>query len=108
GPAARLLVGEVLPAGAVRGVVLADRAPLALGEVGPPALPVPLATGVLVEPAILGGHAGRSPHDAWDAPPAARRSTPARCWCACLMEACTAARSCGSGSRRRRRAARRR
>ena len=63
GAAARLIVGEVLPHVAVRRVVLSDRAPLALGQVRPPALPVPLATRVLRE--TLGFRSGHEvPPDA--------------------------------------------
>ena len=49
GAAAGVVVGEVGPAVAVRGVVLAHGAPLPFGEVWPPPLPVPLARGVLGE-----------------------------------------------------------
>ena len=56
GTAARVIVREVLPGGAVRGVVLAHRPPLPLREIGPPALPVPLAARVLVEPPAFGPH----------------------------------------------------
>src|SRR5262249_1518836 len=54
---ARLVVREVVPRGAVGAVVLAHRAPGALGEVGPPALPVRLAIASLGEPAFFVGHA---------------------------------------------------
>src|SRR5204863_3629939 len=50
GPASRLVVREVVPHVAVRRVVLADRAPLALGQVGSPSLPVAFAATVLREP----------------------------------------------------------
>src|SRR5262249_11356241 len=63
GAAARVVVREVVPAGAVRGVVLADGAPLALRQVRAPARPVALAALVLVETAALGArlsaHRGR-------------------------------------------------
>ena len=49
GAAARVVVREVVPAVAVGRVVLAHRAPLPLGEVRPPALPV-AARCVLLEP----------------------------------------------------------
>src|SRR5262249_45470679 len=39
-PRTRVLVGEVLPGRPVRGLVLPNRAPLPLGEIRPPALPV--------------------------------------------------------------------
>src|SRR5262249_29584303 len=54
---ARLVVREVVPRGAVGAVVLAHRAPGALGEVGPPALPVRLAIASLGEPSFFVGHA---------------------------------------------------
>ena len=54
GAAARLVVGEILPAGAVGGVVLAHRAPLALAEIRPPAFPVLRPRRVLREPQALG------------------------------------------------------
>ena len=65
GPRARVLVGEVAPALAVRRVVLPHRAPLALGKVGSPALPVPSSRLVLVEAGLLGvrgfaGHGDRA------------------------------------------------
>src|SRR5581483_10509118 len=59
GAAAGVVVGKVLPARDVSRVVLADRAPLALGEVGAPALPVLLPPRVLGEPRalrVLPGH----------------------------------------------------
>ena len=40
---ARMVVRKIFPGVAVRAVVLANRAPLALGEIGPPALPVNFA-----------------------------------------------------------------
>src|SRR5205823_7575005 len=54
GPAAGVVVREVLPAGAARRVILADGAPLALGQVRAPALPVLLAPGVFPEPEGFG------------------------------------------------------
>src|SRR5206468_2383634 len=39
GAAPGMIVGEVVPGGPVRAVVLPDRAPLAFGEVGAPPLP---------------------------------------------------------------------
>ena len=54
GPGAGLVVREVVPGVAVRAVVLADRAPLPLAEVGAPLLPGrPGLTG-LVQPLLLG------------------------------------------------------
>src|SRR5206468_12751482 len=55
GAAPRVIVREVVPRGAVRRVVFAHRAPLALGEVGPPALPILLAPGIQCEAHLLGG-----------------------------------------------------
>ncbi|MGC4089204.1 MAG: hypothetical protein QM756_15230 [Polyangiaceae bacterium] len=55
GAAARLIVGEVVPALAVRGVVFTHRAPLALGKVRAPALPILDAPGVLTQALALGG-----------------------------------------------------
>src|SRR5262249_53651688 len=46
-PAARVVVWEVLPGRAARGVVLAHSTPLPLGQVRPPALPVAPARVVL-------------------------------------------------------------
>src|SRR5581483_36795 len=54
GAAAGVIVRQVIPGVAVRRVVLAHRPPLPLGEVGPPALPVLLAPGVLLETHGLG------------------------------------------------------
>src|SRR5208283_1856693 len=54
GAAARLLVREVAPALAVRGVVLSHGAPLPLREIGAPALPVPRAQAVLGQAGLLG------------------------------------------------------
>jgi hypothetical protein len=47
---ARVIVREVRPAIAMLRIVLADGAPLPLGEVWPPALPVAFPTRVLGEP----------------------------------------------------------
>ena len=63
GARARLIVREVLPGVAVRAVVLAHRAPLALAEIRPPQLPARRAARVLGEADAFGGrphgHAGR-------------------------------------------------
>lgn len=40
GPAARLFMGEIVPGVAVRDVILAHRAPLALADIGTPAAPI--------------------------------------------------------------------
>src|SRR5204863_3156772 len=67
GPAVGVVEGEVVPGAAVGRVVLADGGPLALAEVRAPALPVPGAAGVLLQPAGFGvggrggvSHAGAS------------------------------------------------
>ena len=49
GAAARLLVRKGIPRSSVGAVVLAHRAPLPLGEIGTPALPVDLALAVLLK-----------------------------------------------------------
>ncbi len=90
GAAAGVLVGEVGPAGAVGGVVLADGAPLAFGEIGSPALPVLLTLEVGDETIALGIRArivlraggellgnGRVGHEA-SVPPVCTRATLAR------------------------------
>src|SRR5262249_42606305 len=48
--AAGVVVREVVPAGAIRRVVLPNRPPLPLGEIRPPALPVPATGGVVRAP----------------------------------------------------------
>src|SRR5207245_2554400 len=58
GAAPRVFVGEVGPCVAVGGIVLADRAPLPLGEVWPPTLPVGGACGVGGEALVFGSHRG--------------------------------------------------
>ncbi len=55
GPGAGLVVREVVPGVAVRAVVLADRPPLPLAEVGPPLLPGDPRLAGLVQPLLLGG-----------------------------------------------------
>jgi hypothetical protein len=55
GTAAGMVVREVLPAGAVLRIVFADGGPLAVGQIGAPALPVRGAKGVLGETLALGG-----------------------------------------------------
>src|SRR5688572_8414241 len=81
GAAARVVVREVVPAVAVLRVVLAHGAPLALREVGAPALPVLLAAGVLSEAAALGvfGVVSHALPNAGTAPwlPSNRRDLPA-------------------------------
>src|SRR5207247_3732051 len=54
GAAAGVIVREGLPGGPLPRVVLADGPPLAVGEVGAPALPVLGATSVFLEPQQLG------------------------------------------------------
>jgi hypothetical protein len=53
GARARVIVGEVLPGGSVGAVVLPDRAPLTLAQVGPPPPPVNAPPQGLPEPALL-------------------------------------------------------
>src|SRR5581483_8494940 len=56
--AAGVVVRKVVPAIAVRGIILPDRAPLAFGEVGAPTLPILHPRGILLEPLRFGvGHA---------------------------------------------------
>ena len=50
---ARVVVREIFPSRAVRAVIFADRAPLALGKVGTPALPVFLARARFFEAAVF-------------------------------------------------------
>src|SRR5580700_2613454 len=50
-----MIVGEVFPSRASRAVVFAHRAPLALGEIRPPALPVFLAVAGFLEPLVFLG-----------------------------------------------------
>ncbi len=58
-PAASVVVREVVPAIPVGGVVLAHRAPLTLGEIGAPALPILEPLCVAFETAGFGvGHEG--------------------------------------------------
>src|SRR6185503_9480521 len=72
GAGSGLVVGEVVPGVAVVAVVLADRAPLPLAEVGPPLLPGDVGLARLVQPLLLGDvdlrlHTGGSLHvrSAW-------------------------------------------
>src|SRR5207248_1262564 len=53
-PAASVIVGEVIPAIAVGGIILADRAPLPLGQVRSPPLPVFLPPRVLAKTLMFG------------------------------------------------------
>ena len=55
GARAGLVVGEVLPGVAIGAVILAHGAPLALAEIGPPALPAHITARVLRKPRALGG-----------------------------------------------------
>ena len=59
-PAARVIVREVIPRVAIRRIILAHRAPLALREIRPPAFPVSLAPRVFFEAEVFrrerGGH----------------------------------------------------
>ena len=60
GARAGLVVRKVVPGRAVRAVVLADRAPGALGEIWAPALPVLLALARFLEPHFFGSHRAAS------------------------------------------------
>src|SRR5580658_2444278 len=51
-----MIVREIVPRVAVRTVVLADRSPLPLGEMGPPAIPVGLSLVVGNQPLFFIGH----------------------------------------------------
>src|SRR5262249_26725475 len=51
--APRVVVREVVPRGAVRAVVLADGAPLALGQIRAPGLPGPVARRLDIEPPLF-------------------------------------------------------
>src|SRR5262249_27041190 len=62
GTAARVVGRGVLPAGAACRVVLTHGAPLAFGEIGPPALPVLLTPSVLGEPLDLRLGSRSRPH----------------------------------------------
>ena len=57
GAAARMVVGQVLPSGAVEAIILADRTPLALGEVGSPALPIRFVLAILFQSNFFFSHA---------------------------------------------------
>src|SRR5215469_11920781 len=50
---ARMVVRKIFPRGAVPAVVFANRAPLALGKVGPPTLPILLVRASLFEAAVF-------------------------------------------------------
>jgi hypothetical protein len=54
GARAGVIVGKVLPRGAVLAVVLSDRSPRALGQVRPPSLPVLQAAPVFLETLVFG------------------------------------------------------
>ena len=56
GARAGLIVGEEIPRVAVLAVILADRSPLALAEVGPPFLPVDLLFASFLQSCGFGGH----------------------------------------------------
>src|SRR5207249_11389707 len=57
GAAARMVVGQVLPSGAVGAIILADGTPLALGEVGSPALPIRFVLAILFQSNFFFSHA---------------------------------------------------
>ena len=58
--AARMIMGKILPGGAVGAVVFAHGAPLALGEVGSPAFPVNFARAVCLKSQFFFSHGVRS------------------------------------------------
>ena len=53
-PAAGVVVGKIIPAVSTGGIVLPHRAPLALGQVGSPAFPVPGTPGILRQALCFG------------------------------------------------------
>src|SRR2546428_8271892 len=55
GARTRVVVRKKFPGCSARTVIFADRSPLPLGEVGPPALPVLLSNARFFEPAVFGG-----------------------------------------------------
>src|SRR5262249_1154516 len=57
---AGMIMREIVPGRAVGAVVLADRAPLALGKIGSPPFPVHLARARLFKPSMLSSHARAS------------------------------------------------
>ena len=59
--AARVVVRKIIPARAVLRIILAHRAPLPLGKIRPPALPVFSARGIFLQPLGLGA-GGRFHH----------------------------------------------
>ena len=59
GARSRVIVGKVVPGGAVGAVVLADGAPGPLAEIRPPSLPMADPLPILFEPPGLGSEAGR-------------------------------------------------
>src|SRR5713101_4567360 len=54
GTAARSIVGEIIPRGAVRTIVLAHRAPLSLTEIRAPATPIPHAFAAFLAASLFG------------------------------------------------------
>src|SRR6185312_2964876 len=59
-PTPGMIMREVIPALPVLGVIFPHRSPLALGQIGPPALPVALAPSVLREAPRFGSSHGNS------------------------------------------------
>src|SRR5438445_4586288 len=55
GARTRVVVRKKLPGCSARTVILADRSPLPLGKIGPPALPVLLSNARFFEPAVFRG-----------------------------------------------------
>ncbi|OPZ01129.1 MAG: hypothetical protein BWZ10_03513 [candidate division BRC1 bacterium ADurb.BinA364] len=62
GAAARIVKGKVAPGVALRRIVLANRSPLALGQIRPPALPVFFPLLVLAQPLAFGVFAALCAH----------------------------------------------
>src|ERR1700747_3594902 len=54
-----MIVRKIVPRVAVCAVILADRSPLALGEVWPPTFPVNFAIGACLQPLLFGCHSNR-------------------------------------------------
>ena len=79
GARARLVVGDVVPGGPARAVVLAHRAPGALAQIGSPALPVGGAVSRLCQPQLFARRHGPLPvrlgHESVTRPQAARHVT---------------------------------
>src|SRR5207244_10734754 len=60
--AARMIVGKIIPAGSIRRIIFAHSAPLPLGKIGSPALPVLGTARVLGKPLQFGATTLRPGH----------------------------------------------